>query len=79
MKLEAKDFPDVEMELVESSQSRSIEYDPDNLEINEPRRPLGVATETASNNGVITQRIRVSAISDLKEFAGKDHDEDRAR
>ena len=66
------------MESVQSRHSRPSEYDPDDLEIDEPRRPLVATTEATPGGGISTQRIRVSAISDLKEFAGKDHDEDRA-
>ncbi|CAI5746607.1 unnamed protein product [Peronospora destructor] len=61
-----------------SHHSRPSEYDPDDLQIDEPRRPAVATTEAVTGSGMTTQRIRVSAISDLKEFAGKEHDEDRA-
>ena len=67
-------IPDVDMESVGSRHSRR-EYDPDNLIADEPRRPQVATAEI----GLIIQRIRVSAIYDLKEFSGKDNDEDRAR
>ena len=35
--------------------------------------------ESGANSGTVIQRLRVSAISELKEFSGKDKDEDRAR
>ncbi|CAI5747154.1 unnamed protein product [Peronospora destructor] len=79
-KSEGRDYPDVEMKSMGSHytggshHSRPSEYDPDDLQIDEPRRPA-VAT---TGGGMTTQRIRVSAISDLKEFAGKEHVEDRA-
>ncbi|POM62559.1 LOW QUALITY PROTEIN: hypothetical protein PHPALM_28275 [Phytophthora palmivora] len=39
-----------------------------------------VATATTGSAGsTMIQRVRISAISDLKEFTGKDQDEDRAR
>ena len=36
-------------------------------------------TETLQNGGGIPQRVLVSAMTELKEFSGKDRDEDRAR
>ena len=74
----SQDFSDVEMESVGSRHDQPNEYDFDDLMIEEPRRPLVATTETLPGSGVSAQRIRVSAISDLKEFAGKDRDEDRA-
>ena len=62
-----------------SRHSQSREYDPDNLSVYKPRRPLVAAAEATADAGIVTQRIRVSAITELKEFAGKDNDEDRAR
>ena len=35
--------------------------------------------ETLQNGGGVPQRIRVSAMTELKEFSGKDIDEDKAR
>ena len=43
------------------------------------RRPLIEAIETAPCGGLSAPRIRMSAIADLKEFNGRDKDEDRAR
>jgi hypothetical protein len=55
------------------------EYDPDDLSLGAPRR-AAVATAGASvGGGALAPRIRVSAISELKEFSGKDNDEERAR
>ena len=76
---ESPDVPDVDMESVASEHVlQKAEYDPDDLWIPEPRKPQ-VATIGDSSHNVTTQRIRVSAISELKEFSGKDRDEDRAR
>ena len=36
-------------------------------------------TETVFGGGVGTRRLRMSAIADLKEFSGRDKEEDRAR
>ena len=76
--------PDVEMESVRSSISRLDVLDPDDSDPDdsgqEGRRHAMVATtETLQNGGGIPQRIRVSAMTELKEFRGKDRDEDRAR
>ena len=76
--------PDVEMESARSSISRSDVFDPDDSDPDdsgqEGRRHAMVATtETLQNGGGIPQCIRVSAMTELKEFSGKDRDEDRAR
>uniref|UniRef100_A0AAV1UQP4 Uncharacterized protein n=1 Tax=Peronospora matthiolae TaxID=2874970 RepID=A0AAV1UQP4_9STRA len=80
---ESHDMPDVEMESVESDTYQQIqhgaEYDPDDLWMPEPRRPHVAATGVTTGGGSITQRIRISAISELKEFSGKDREEDKAR
>ncbi|POM61039.1 hypothetical protein PHPALM_30013 [Phytophthora palmivora] len=56
------------------------EYDPDDLDLDHPRR-AAVASASATTTGRSTSvpRIRVSAMSELQEFAGKEGDEDRAR
>ncbi|POM76152.1 LOW QUALITY PROTEIN: Hypothetical protein PHPALM_6652 [Phytophthora palmivora] len=56
------------------------EYDPDDLDLDPPRRAT-VASASATTTGRSTSvpRIRVSAMSELKVFAGKEGDEDRAR
>ncbi|POM58530.1 Hypothetical protein PHPALM_36810 [Phytophthora palmivora] len=56
---------DIEMESVRSEHSTSRwEYDPDDIDF-----PMAARAT----------RVRISAIADLKEFTGKDQDEDRAR
>ncbi|GMF39336.1 unnamed protein product [Phytophthora fragariaefolia] len=55
------------------------EFDPDDLSIDIPRRAAVASAETSTNSGVVAPRIRVSAISELKAFSGKDNVEDRAR
>ncbi|OWZ19162.1 reverse transcriptase [Phytophthora megakarya] len=54
-------------------------YDPDNLNIDTPRQAVIGSAGATSAPSTTTPRIRVSAISELKEYSGKDHDEDRAR
>ena len=73
------DVPDVEMESVESHADQQDEYDPDDLSIGNSRRPAVAATGTITGALGAATKIRVSAISDLKEFSGRDGDEDRAR
>ncbi|CAI5724998.1 unnamed protein product [Peronospora effusa] len=68
------------MESAGSRQSRPNNYDPDDLGLEDLRRPqVASAAGTVPNGGVATQRIRMSAIADLIEFTGRDKDEDRAR
>ncbi|CAI5718029.1 unnamed protein product [Peronospora effusa] len=73
------DIPDVEMELVGSRHSRSNIGGPLDLGFEDLRRPLVAAAEAMQSGGFTTQRIRVSAIANLKKFTGRDRDEDRAR
>ncbi|KAE9029104.1 hypothetical protein PR002_g10226 [Phytophthora rubi] len=55
------------------------EYDPGDLDL-PTAAPAAVATAAVgSSESALIQRVRISAISDLKEFTGKDQDEDRAR
>ncbi|POM72120.1 Hypothetical protein PHPALM_11221, partial [Phytophthora palmivora] len=70
---------DVDMESVGSPDQHPNlhEYDPDDLDLDPPRR-AAVASASATTTGRSTSvpRIRVSAMSELKEFAGKEGDED---
>uniref|UniRef100_A0AAV1VNF3 CCHC-type domain-containing protein n=1 Tax=Peronospora matthiolae TaxID=2874970 RepID=A0AAV1VNF3_9STRA len=77
-------IPDVEMESVRSHRSRSNHFDfddadPDDSGQEERRRAMVSTTETFQNGDSIPQRIRVSTMTELEEFSGKDRDEDRAR
>ena len=76
-----QDIPpaDVEMESIGSNHSRSNNYDSHDPILEDLRRPLVAAAEVTPNGGFTPQRIRISAIADLKEFTGRDQDEDRAR
>ncbi|KAE9273787.1 hypothetical protein PF001_g27354 [Phytophthora fragariae] len=72
---------DVEMEPAGSDGLERLqwEYDPDDLDL-PTAAPAAVATAAAgSSESTLIQRVRISAISDLKEFTGKDQDDDRAR
>ena len=53
--------------------------DPENLGQAKSRRPLVDTAETVLDNGLSAPQIWMSAIAELKEFNGKDEDEDRAR
>ncbi|OWZ00962.1 hypothetical protein PHMEG_00027741, partial [Phytophthora megakarya] len=70
---------DVEMESVESHHGSHGEYDPDNLSIDTPRQAVIASAGVTSAPSTTTPRIRVSALSELKKYSGKYHDEDRAR
>ncbi|KAE9009262.1 hypothetical protein PR001_g15223 [Phytophthora rubi] len=72
---------DVETESVGSDDLERLqwEYDPDDLDL-PTAAPAAVATAVVgSSESTLIQRVRISGISDLKEFTGKDQDEDRAR
>ncbi|OWZ01918.1 hypothetical protein PHMEG_00026618 [Phytophthora megakarya] len=61
------------------------EYDPNDLGVpsssgqNSGRATVATAAIGSGSSSPLIQRVRISAISDLKEFTGKDMDEDRAR
>ncbi|GMG14892.1 unnamed protein product [Phytophthora fragariaefolia] len=55
------------------------EYDPDDIDLPTSDRVAMATMTTGSTGSTMIQRVRISAISDLKEFSGKDQDEDRAR
>ncbi|OWY96141.1 LOW QUALITY PROTEIN: hypothetical protein PHMEG_00033671 [Phytophthora megakarya] len=69
---------DVEMESIRSSdRGSSWEYDPDDIDFPVPAQAAVATAASGSTGSTIIQRVRISAISDLKEFSGSD--EDRAR
>ncbi|POM71784.1 Hypothetical protein PHPALM_11597 [Phytophthora palmivora] len=73
---------DVDMESVGSPDQHPNlhEYDPDDLDHDPPRRAtVASASATTTGRSKSAPRIRVSAMSELKEFAGKEGDEDQAR
>ncbi|GMF49729.1 unnamed protein product [Phytophthora fragariaefolia] len=55
------------------------EYDRDDIDLPTSDRAAMATMTTESTGSTMIQRVRISAISDLKEFSGKDQDEDRAR
>ncbi|KAG3233074.1 hypothetical protein PI124_g21849 [Phytophthora idaei] len=72
---------DVEMESVGEIDVADLheEFDPDDLNFPSPSPAAVVAMTGAGGCSSMIQRVKISAISDLKEFTGKDQDEDRAR
>jgi hypothetical protein len=71
---------DVDMESAGSQDHpEHWEYDPDDLDMGSARRTATTAAAIAPTGSSAVQRVKISAISDLKEFTGKDHDEERAR
>ncbi|ETN14359.1 hypothetical protein PPTG_22236 [Phytophthora nicotianae INRA-310] len=53
------------------------EYDPDDLDLPASRQSTVATAATTTRLPTFTPCIRVSAMSELKEFSGKDDDEDR--
>ena len=78
---EVYENPDVDMESVESNTYDQIqqraEYDPDDLWMAEPRRPQVAATGVTNDTNSVIQRIRTSAIFELKEFSGTEGEVDK--
>ncbi|GMF38646.1 unnamed protein product [Phytophthora fragariaefolia] len=73
-------FQDVEMESTGSPDpDPHWEYDPDDIDLPTTDRAAMATMTTGSTGSTMIQRVRISAISDLKEFSGKGQDEDRAR
>ncbi|OWZ11024.1 hypothetical protein PHMEG_00016009 [Phytophthora megakarya] len=71
---------DVEMESIRSSDHGSRwEYDPDDVDFPISAQATVTTAAAGSTGSTMIQRARISAISDLKEFTGKDQDEDRSR
>ncbi|GMF30457.1 unnamed protein product [Phytophthora fragariaefolia] len=73
------EMQDGNMESIGLHHAPLYEFDPDDLSIDSLRRAAVASAETSTKAGVAAPRIRVSAISELKEFSGKDNDENRAR
>ena len=71
--------PDVDMESVESYRDQPGEQEQDRKGLGDPRRPQVATAGTAPTGGFGAQRIRLSAMTDLKGFSGRDQDEERAR
>ncbi|OWZ15075.1 reverse transcriptase [Phytophthora megakarya] len=74
---------DIDMESVGTPDPHSWEYDPDDLGIpnsfgHNSGRAAVASAAIGSGGSSLIPRVRISAISDLKEFTGKDMDEDRA-
>ena len=80
---ENNNMPDVDMESVGSNAYNQIhrraEYDTDDLWMSELRQLQVAAIGLTTGASAVTQRIRMSAMSELKELSGKDWEEDRAR
>ncbi|OWZ11408.1 reverse transcriptase [Phytophthora megakarya] len=68
------------MESIRSSDRGSNwEYDPDDIDFPVPAQAAVTTAASGSTGSTTIQRVRISAISDLKEFSGRDPDEDRTR
>uniref|UniRef100_A0AAV1V2L5 Retrotransposon gag domain-containing protein n=1 Tax=Peronospora matthiolae TaxID=2874970 RepID=A0AAV1V2L5_9STRA len=71
--------PDVEMDSVDSYRDRPGEHESERRGPYDLRRPQVATAGTAPTGGFSAQRIRLSVMADLKEFSGRDQDEERAR
>ncbi|OWZ09502.1 hypothetical protein PHMEG_00017789 [Phytophthora megakarya] len=68
------------MESIRSSDRGSNwEYDPDDIDFPATAQATVATTASGSTASTMIQRVRISAISDLKELTGKGQDEDRER
>ncbi|POM71995.1 Reverse transcriptase [Phytophthora palmivora] len=80
VKIQDPGSQDVEMESVRSEHSTfRREYNPDNIDFPAVSRATVATATSGSAESTMIQSVRISAISDLTEFTGKDQDEDRAR
>ena len=59
-----------EMESTRLQRSRSNDHNLDSLGFEERRRPLIAAAEAVTDGGLLTQRIRMSVMVNLKGFKG---------
>ncbi|OWZ09712.1 hypothetical protein PHMEG_00017542 [Phytophthora megakarya] len=70
---------DVEMEAIQTPDHGSRwEYEPDDVDFSTSAQATVATAAVGSTGSTMIQRVRISAISDLKEFTGKDQDEDRS-
>ncbi|GMF21635.1 unnamed protein product [Phytophthora fragariaefolia] len=58
---------------------QSSTHDPDDSDLPTTDRAAMATMTTGTTGSTMIQRVRISAILDLKEFSGKDQDEDRAK
>ena len=63
----------------DSNHTRSHYYDPYDIKDEDFRRRSVATAESIPRSGVTTHRLRLSTVSDLKEFNERDRDDDRAR
>ena len=72
-------MPDIDMESVGSRAGGSRDYGPEHREQGTSRLPQVATAGTAEMGGFSNQRIRMSAMAELKEFAGMETNEEKAR
>ena len=73
------DMPDIDMESVGSRPKGSHDYGHEHREQGGKRLPHVATAGAAESGGFSNQRIRVSVIDELKEFSGREKNEERAR
>ena len=72
-------MPDIDMESVGSRRNGSHDYGHEHQEQGVKRLPQGETAVAVENGEFSNQRIRMSAMAELKEFSGREKDEKRAR
>ena len=72
-------MPDIDMESVGSRPNGSHSYGHEHREQGGKRLPQVATAGAAESGGFSNQRIRVSVIDELKEFSGREKNEERAR
>uniref|UniRef100_A0AAV1TQF8 Uncharacterized protein n=2 Tax=Peronospora matthiolae TaxID=2874970 RepID=A0AAV1TQF8_9STRA len=72
-------MPYTNMESADSHGSHGSAFYPDDLDIDGVLRPHLAIAKAITGEGIARQQIRMSAIADLEEFSGRNHDDDRAR
>ena len=72
-------MPDIDMESVGSRPKGSHDYGHEHREQGGKRLPHVATAGAAESGGLSNQRIRMSAMAEMKEFSGREKNEERAR
>uniref|UniRef100_A0AAV1TL85 Uncharacterized protein n=1 Tax=Peronospora matthiolae TaxID=2874970 RepID=A0AAV1TL85_9STRA len=72
-------MPDTDMESADLHGIHGNTFDTDDLDTDGVRQPHLASTKAVMGEVFAAQRIRMSAIADLKELSCRDHDDDRAQ
>ena len=72
-------MPGIDMESVGSRRNRSHDYGHEHREQGGNRLPQVAMAGAVESGGFSNQRVRMSAMAELKEFSGREKNEKRAR